>query len=263
MRNFYRVVGAELYKNRRSHITWMTFTAFALAPVMGGAFIYILRDPDLAARGGPFMAKATAMNFVPNWGAYMSLLCQSVGVGGVLLFGFVASWIFGSEFVQGTAKDLLALPVSRIKILNGKFFVYFFWCLALAASNLAIGLLIGFAFDLDGWHGGETFRMMAQTYAETTVLTIVLGTTVAFFAIAGQGYLAPLGAVTLVVVLAQILAAAGFGKYFPFAIPGIYSGISETLQPELNRISFTIHYSVSLISYLGCILWFEKTDQAS
>lgn len=263
MKGFLRILIAELSKNRRSHITWITFASFALAPIIGGVFIYILRDPQLATGGGPFVAKAAIMNFVPNWKAYLSLLSQAVGVGGVLLFGFVAAWVFGSEYVQGTAKDLLALPVSRVQVLNAKFVVYLLWCTALAASNLCIGLFIGFAFDLEGWNAGEVFKEMAPTYGITLLLTLALGSIVAFFAIAGQGYLAPLGAVTLMIVLAQILAATGYGKYFPFAIPGIYSGISEMLQPQLNRISYAIHFGLSFCGYIGAITWFQKTDQAS
>src|SRR5690606_5393903 len=46
---------------------------------------------------------------------------------GVLLFGFVASWLFGREYADGTAKDQLALPVSRTQILNAKYIYYVLW----------------------------------------------------------------------------------------------------------------------------------------
>ena len=52
------------------------------------------------------------MNFSADWNSYFGILTQSIGVGGVLIFGFVASWIFGREYSDGTAKDLLALPTS-------------------------------------------------------------------------------------------------------------------------------------------------------
>src|SRR5688572_23608403 len=130
---------AELMKNRYSRIVWVTFIAFALAPVMGGIFILIIRDPEALAKAGGLAAKVRAMGFTPSWNSYLSVLTQAVGVGGVLVFGFVSSWIFGREFSEGTAKDLLSLPISRTKILNAKFFVYAIWCTALVVSNLLVG----------------------------------------------------------------------------------------------------------------------------
>ncbi|MBK7811136.1 MAG: ABC transporter permease [Saprospiraceae bacterium] len=62
------------------------------------------------------------MNMEASWKSYIDLLTQAVGVGGVLAFGFVASWLFGREYPDGTAKDLLSLPTSRTKILECKIY---------------------------------------------------------------------------------------------------------------------------------------------
>ncbi|MBK7811135.1 MAG: hypothetical protein IPI50_07845 [Saprospiraceae bacterium] len=61
-------------------------------------------------------------------------------------------------------------------------------------------------------------------YFITTFLTILVGVPIAFFALLGKGYLAPLGFVALTLVLAQVIAAIGYGSYFPWSIPGLYSG---------------------------------------
>ena len=148
MKHQIQALQAEFLKNKYSNILWATFIAFALAPIMGGVFILIINDPDSLAKAGGLAAKAKAMDFQSNWKSYLGLLTQTVGVGGVLVFGFVASWIFGREYSDGTAKDLLSLPTSRTKILNAKFAVYLIWCLALVISNLLIGLLIGTILQL-------------------------------------------------------------------------------------------------------------------
>ncbi|NJK97833.1 MAG: hypothetical protein HC905_25610 [Bacteroidales bacterium] len=36
--------------------------------------------------------------------------------------------------------------------------------------------------------------------------------------------MAPLGIVAILLVLAQVIGALGFGNFFPWAVPGIYSG---------------------------------------
>ena len=141
---------AEYVKNKHARIKWVTFIAFSLAPVFGGVFMLLMKDAGYDGLSGAFKAKATLMAFEANWESYIGLLSQAVGIGGVLIFGFVASWLFGREYSDGTAKDLLALPVSRIKILNAKFFYYVIWCLALVVSNLFLGLLIGLSLQLEG-----------------------------------------------------------------------------------------------------------------
>lgn len=255
------ILKAEILKNRHSRIVWVTFVAFALAPIMGGVFIIILKNPHLIAKAGILQSKAAVANFNSDWRSYIMLLTQAVGVGGILVFGFVASWIFGHEFSDGTSKDMLALPTSRSAILNAKFITYMIWCLTLAVSNLLVGLVIGVMLSLSGW-GDTDIVSFLSAYLTTTFLTTLIGTPVAFFAIVGEGYLAPLGFVALALVLAQIIAATGFGYYFPWSIPGLYSGASGEFKEQLNAISYLILFLTSLTGYLAAKFWWIRADQA-
>ncbi|MFN8257853.1 MAG: ABC transporter permease [Bacteroidales bacterium] len=252
---------AEILKNRHSRITWVTFIAFSLAPLFGGVFMFLMKDNGTEGLSGAFKSKAVLMSFDANWNSYLGLLSQAVGVGGVLIFGFVASWLFGREYADGTAKDLLSLPVSRAKILNAKFIYYIIWCMALVLSNLTLGLLIGFALQLPGWDSAM-FLSNIQVYFITTVLIILLNTPVAFFAIYGKGFMTPLGLVAILLVLAQIIGALGFGNYFPWAVPGIYSGSGGAdLKTGLNFLSYLLIVITSIIGYFSTILWWKYADQ--
>ncbi len=251
---------AEFIKNKYANILWVTFIAFGLAPLMGGVFITIIQDPEALAEAGALAAKAQAMNFEGNWPSYFSLLTQAIGVGGVLVFGFVASWIFGREYSEGTAKDLLSLPTSRTKILNAKFAVYVIWCLALALSNILIGLLIGTILQLPTPEYHMLFPIFTE-YAITTILTIAIGVPIAFFAIWGKGYLAPLGFVALTLVFSQIIAATGYGSYFPWSIPGLYSGAGGAYKNLLDNYSYAILILTSIAGYLATVVYWKTADQ--
>jgi len=251
---------AEFLKNKYSNILWATFIAFALAPIMGGVFILIINDPDSLAKAGGLAAKAKAMDFQSNWKSYLGLLTQTVGVGGVLVFGFVASWIFGREYSDGTAKDLLSLPTSRTKILNAKFAVYLIWCLALVISNLLIGLLIGTILQLPTIEINLLIPLFLD-YFVTTFLTILIGVPIAFFAIWGKGYLAPLGFVALTLVFAQIITATGFGSYFPWSIPGLYSGAGGEYKKLLDNYSYSILILICIAGYLATVIYWKTSDQ--
>lgn len=252
---------AEFRKIKHAVIGRVTFIAFALAPLMGGVFMVILKDPATAANSGALNAKAQLMSISAEWHSFLGILTQAMGVGGVLIFGFVASWVFGREYAEGTAKDLLALPISRTKILNAKFVLYTCWCLALAVSNLLIGFLIGVLLHLPGF-GKTVFFENIQVYAITTILTILLGPPIAFFALWGRGYLPPLGFVALTLVFSQVIAATGFGNYFPWSIPGLYSGAGGEYRDLLNVWSYFILIATSLAGYFATILWWKYADQA-
>jgi ABC-type transport system involved in multi-copper enzyme maturation permease subunit len=252
---------SEVLKNKHSRITWVTFIAFSLAPLFGGVFMLLMKDNGYGGLSGAFKSKAVLMSFEANWNSYLGLLSQAVGVGGVLIFGFVASWLFGREYADGTAKDLLSLPISRAKILNAKFLYYILWCFALVISNLMLGLLIGLSLGLPGWTSAILLNNI-QVYFMTTIMIILLNTPIAFFALSGKGYMAPLGIVAILLVLAQIIGALGFGNYFPWAIPGIYSGSGGAdLKSELNILSYLVIILTSLIGYSGTILWWRYSDQ--
>jgi ABC-2 type transport system permease protein len=259
MREQVLALKAELIKNKYSTILWVTCIAFSLAPIMGGVFMLIMRNPDALAKAGGLSAKAKVMDFSSSWDSYFRILSQAVGVGGILVFGFVASWVFGREYSDGTAKDLLSLPTSRTKILNAKFIVYFFWCIALTVFNLITGALIGTLLQLPSI---DTSLVSAHltTYAYTTILTILIGTPIAFFAIWGKGYLAPLGFVALTLVFAQIIAATGYGSYFPWAIPGLFSGASGEYKEQLTMESYLILVLTSITGYIVTIVYWIRAD---
>lgn len=260
MRTVFPVLRAEFIKIRHSSIVWVTFLAFALAPLMGGVFLLILRDPEASTKADALSNKVRMMQFSTDWKSYLGLLTQAVGVGGVMVFGFVASWLFGREYSDGTAKDLLSLPTSRTRIVNAKFLVYVGWCLALVFSNLLVGLLIGLAVGLPvPTTSGIASELPA--YVITAALTIILGPPIAFFALWGKGYLAPLGFVALTLVFAQVIAAVGYGTYFPWSIPGLYSGASGTAF-QLGSTSYLLLALTSLAGYACTVFYWKYADQS-
>lgn len=251
---------AELLKLKRSKIVWVTFVAFALAPLMGAVFMLILNSPEAMEKATMLSAKAQAMGFTSDWAAYFTMLSQAVGVGGGIIFGFVASWIFGREYSDGTAKDILSLPTSRATILTAKFGVYALWAIALAISNLIVGAILGTLLGLPGIAFDLVLGLLS-TYFLTAFLTILLGTPIAFMAIWGKGYMAPLGFLVLTIVFAQLIAAMGYGAYFPWAVPGLFSGAAGEYREQLTATSYGILFLTAAIGYISTLLYWRNSDQ--
>lgn len=250
---------AELLKLKRAKIVWITFLAFAMAPIFGAVFMLIVSDPEALEKAGAFSAKAQMFDFKADWYSYLNILIQAMGIGGLILFGFAVSWIFGREYSDDTVKDLLALPIGRARILNAKFAVYLIWSFALAISNVVIAAIIGTIMQIEGFQI-EFISELLPKYIYTTLLTIALGTPVALAAIWGRGYLAPLGFVILAVVFAQIIAATGNGHLFPWAVPGLYGGAVGDYGELLTVWSYVILLAVSVIAYFATILYWKYAD---
>ena len=251
---------AELIKIKHSKIIWATFIAFALAPIMGAVCIFIIQGGEALGKTGALVAKAKAMNFEANWKSYFDMLTQAVSIGGILVFGFVASWIFGREYSDGTAKDLLSLPTSRTQILNAKFSLFVLWCFLLVLSNLLLAVVFGELLQLPPPGRGGLLQSLGD-YFFTTVLTIIIGFPIAFFALWSKGYLAPLGFVALTLVFAQVIAATGYGSYFPWSVPALYSGVGGEYKILLDNYSYGILVLTSIAGYIATVMYWNYADQ--
>jgi ABC-2 type transport system permease protein len=261
MSNISQAIWVELLKARRSKMPLLTALAFSLAPFAGGFFMIVMKDPDLARRLGLLSVKAQIVAGSADWPTYLGFLAQAIAVGGIIVFGFVGSWVFGREYSDHTIKDLLALPTPRYVMVLAKFILVTLWSGVLTAVIWLIGLGVGAAVTLPP-ASAEILWQGSITIAITACLTIALVTPITFFASAGHGYLPPLGAAILALVLAQVIAAAGWGEYFPWSVPALYAGITGPEYPHLGTISYLIVILASLIGMIGTFAWWELADQA-
>ena len=255
MNNIVQATWVEVFKARRSKVPLLTGIGFLLLPLMGGFFMVILKDPEFARRVGLISAKAQLMAGVADWPTYLDLLAQGIAIGGLILFSFIGSWVFGREYSDRTVKDLLALPTSRSAIIAAKFLVIAAWSALLVVIIYLVGFGVG---ALVGMPGGSSQLMLQGgiTLAITAFLTIASITPIIFFASAGRGYLPPLGVAILAIFLAQIIAIAGYGEFFPWSIPALYSqGV------DLGAVSFLIVIFTGIIGLAVTFLWWERADQ--
>ena len=257
-----RTVISIMVENKKffhSKVPLITMLAVLMVPFMGGFFMYILKDPDLAKKMGFISTKAQIMG-TADWPSYFSLLSQAVSIGGILVFGFVTSWIFGREYSDRTIKDLLALPISRNIIVLSKFIVIFLWCMLLSIFIIMIGMLVGHIVNIPGWSSEIVFKGLT-VFLICSLLTVLLSTPVAFFASFGRGYLSPLSFLIFILVFAQIVASTGYGHLFPWSIPAIVSGITGGMDIRLEHISVMIVLLTSILGLIGTLLWWRFADQ--
>jgi len=113
--------GLKTYKTR---VFWLSVAFFIFIALMISLIMYVQIHPEISEKLGIIGTKASLLRFgEPIWQNYFTLLLQTVAAIGLVGYGFVTSWVFGREYSDKTAKDILALPVSRSDIVLSKFII--------------------------------------------------------------------------------------------------------------------------------------------
>lgn len=188
--NMLTVMQVEGLKMFRSNIFGITIMAAILLPLLLGLYTFILKNPEIALNMG-LLARGGQLKGTVDWPIYFSLLTQMISGMSILMFGFVASWLFGREYSDRTIKDLLALPVSRFAIVTAKFIVAALWGLLLFSIAFFLALLIGNAIQLDGWSTGYMLQALS-ILSGTAILVLLASTPVAFWQVTREDIWLPL-----------------------------------------------------------------------
>jgi ABC-type transport system involved in multi-copper enzyme maturation permease subunit len=260
MKNFSAALWTELLKMRRSKVPLFTALGYSIAPLVGGLFMIILKDPVKAQSMGLISAKAQLTAGTAEWATLFNMLAQATAVGGGIVFAIFTAWLFGREFSDHTAKELLALPTSREAIVAAKFVVTALWTLLLTLWCYVLGLVIGKLVDIPGW-STPLLKSATVDILGAGVLVIILLPFVAFFASAGKGYLPSFGWLVLTAVLSQIAAITGWGDWFPWSVPALFSGAVGPRGEFLGLHSYVLILLASIVGLLATFYWWRSADQ--
>src|SRR5438270_615412 len=163
MNSFMAAFWAEALKARRSWMPWLTTAGFLLLPFIGGLFMIILKNPEQARALGLISTKAQLTVGVADWPTFFDMLSQGIAVGGGIIFALITAWVFGREFSDGTAKELMALSTPRGVIVCAKFVLIGLWALGLTVLIVVVGLAVGSAVAIPGWSSALAWTSIRTT----------------------------------------------------------------------------------------------------
>jgi ABC-2 type transport system permease protein len=231
---FHAVVATEFLKLRRSKVTWMSFLIYSVMILMAGFFMWVLKNPGMADRLGLLGQKA---NFALggqslDWSTFLGLIFQMAGIGGMIFLAFIVVFVFGREYAEGTAKNMLTLPLPRCLFALAKFLVSAVWFALLSLWLLPLGFAVGSALGLPGFDPGLFWRIAGKILA-SCLMSFAVCPLVAWIAAATRGYFAPLGYAIFTLVLASVFGHTGWGPWIPWSIIGLYAGAAGA-GPELQ-----------------------------
>ena len=221
------VVRTELTKLRRSRVTGITFAVYAFMVAMAGFFLWMMKNPGVAKTLGLMGQKATlAFGGQPlDWPTFLGFIVEMGGIGSLLRSAVIVTYVCGREYVEGTAKNMLALPVPRTLFVLAKILVSAVWMGLLTLWLVPVSLLVGSLVGLPGL-GASLLAATAGRLFVLAAMSLCCSTLVAWVAVETQGYFAPLGFAIGTLVLASVFGHTGWGPWLPWSIIGLYSGAS-------------------------------------
>jgi len=231
---FGQVLATEFLKLRRSKVTWFSLTVLSFGPLAIGLFMWIVREPGRADQFGLLGTKADLAGLDATWPAYFSMLTLVVGIGGMLMLAFIIAFLFGREYADGTAKNLLALPVGRQWFVLAKLVVAALWWFALVVAVLAEALVTGLVLGLPDFSVGLVMGGVRDALLAAGI-AFLLAPVVAWITTLGRGYLPPLGFAFAMLALGNVFAKTGWALWFPWSIVPLSIGMVgkplQTLPP--------------------------------
>ena len=248
----------ESLKLRRSRVTLVATILMGLVlPAMGLGFYSVAVNGGV----GAVADKAAALLVGEGWVGYLGLVDQIAAVALFLGTGIVVAWTFGREHADRTFPSLFALPVGLASMAGAKFVVLAVWLVVLAVVVAVVALLFGLA----GGVGPVDWSVIVPELSQLLVISLasgILALTMGFVASVGRGYLAAIGALSVIVGVTQVAVLFGTGGWFPFAVPGLLAVAGAEGVPQLNVTQIALVGVVAMAGVWATMRWWGNAEVA-
>lgn len=181
---------------------------------------------------------------------------------GSVLFGFIASYLFGREQNEGTEQQMFTLPVRREYFFAAKMLVLAAWVLCLTVLSLFVQAGYATLVGAQGASWAEATRI-ALLGLKVAVLIYATLPWVALIAMIGRGYLAPMVYSSIMAAIGLGLAEAGWGRWFPWSMQLSVTGVAlfpAVPMPTLVGGSWALMAIVFVTGAVATVLYIDRAD---
>jgi len=254
---FTAVLAGEVLKLRRTMAPWVTLGSLMTAPLFLALFMWIIREPGRAAQFGLLGTKASVSGIEATWASYATFLTLIVGLGGMLLLAFVAAYVFGREYSEGTAKVMLTLPVPRSAFVVAKLAVAALWWLAIVLVVFVEAVLVGLWLGLPGITTAGIGTLLGNLLLVAGI-SYLLAPVVSLVTVWTRGYLAPVGFALGMLLLGNVVGHTGWAPWFPWSIVPILVGSVGTPVDALPWGSLVV-LAATFTAGIAATMWRLQT----
>jgi ABC-type transport system involved in multi-copper enzyme maturation permease subunit len=223
---FAKALGAELLKLRRAKIVWLSFVFYLFFALIAAFVLWIVKNPEAARGLGLVGQKASfaANGLSGDWPGLVTFLEELNLMGGMILFSIIVTYSFGREYVEGTAKNMLALPFKRGWFVAAKLSLCSIWFALLTAFLLVEGLVLGSLLGLGPLPAGLYAKACGDMFF-SALLVLALQPLVAWITVASGGYLAPFGYTIASLIVGNVMIRTEWARWCPWSIVALLGGM--------------------------------------
>ncbi|PKQ19199.1 MAG: hypothetical protein CVT66_11405 [Actinobacteria bacterium HGW-Actinobacteria-6] len=247
-----RALEAELTKLKRATLPLWTLATVCGAPTLSNVF----------ATANSGWTETTL------WSTFVGLGPMSMGTWyGILLFGLITAFLFGREYSEGVATNVLTTPTRREYFVLAKFAVLAGWVAVLALLAVVAQVVWASALGLDGATWSSVWSCLGDmlTVALLIFLTLPL---VALVAVMSRGVFAPMIFSAFGFAAGMLGGIAGWGDWLPWAMPTSIAGsfmgpMGLASQTKLDGGSWVIAVGVFVLGLAALLYWVNHADSKS
>lgn len=181
----------------------------------------------------------------------------------VMVYIAISAYLFSREYLENTLKLILPVPVSRTKLIFGKFLTLFLWIIALTIVTwigiFALSGIYHLIFGMNGFYIGVALNWLIK-FLLGGILMFLTISPYAFLAESTKGFITPMIVSAVMVMGSVALCNQNLGALFPWT--AIYlligDGIGSTGYP-LWLVAKIILF-VSVIGFIITFNYFNKED---
>lgn len=243
-----RALIAELTKLKRASLPlWSVVTVF-VAPAMSNVFA-TAQEPG---------------NWEMSWPAFFKLGAMTMGTWwGILLFGLITAFLFGREFTEGVAPNMLTVPTRREYFVLAKFIVLTVWVFVLAMLSLVAQAVAATVLGLEGFAWVEVWPVVGDVLT-VALLILLTQPVIALVAVASRGVFAPMLLSAAGFLVGMLGGIAGWGDWLPWAMPtavgGTFLGLAVSSETQLTAGSWAIAWGVCAVGIAATLVWIDRAD---
>lgn len=172
----------------------------------------------------------------------------------------IQAFVFRREYSEGTAKNMVTLPIGRSNFVAAKIVVSFVWYACIAAVVYGEALLLGLLVGLPGFDPA-LLESNVRLCLLVVLQTLLLGSLPAWIAVAGRGYLAPIGlTIFSSIVIGQIFLHTGWAPWVPWSIMFLTAGAGEPGALVPGAASLLVLAGVFIAGCIATYLTLERSD---
>ncbi|WP_285842929.1 ABC transporter permease [Rummeliibacillus stabekisii] len=181
----------------------------------------------------------------------------------MMIYVAITAYLFSREYTENTLKTMLPIPISRIKLMLGKFCTLFLWITMLTLVTwIGILILSGLYYAVFGMES-YNLRVAIGWLLKFLLGSILMFLTVSPFAYIAQktrGFVTPVIASAVIVMGSAALSNQDLGALYP------WTATFFLIEGKLKSTGYSIPLAIGIIAFVSLIgFWltfnhFQKED---